>query len=108
MKVLDVTLVDAVQKFVGERIRQIEEENFTYENDDKYKNGELAQAAAAYAAHASLCETVRQFASVPPMWPVSWDRSWWKPTTPERDLAKAGALIVAELQRLDRKAKKEV
>ncbi|MEB3421767.1 hypothetical protein VK682_24660 [Salipiger manganoxidans] len=36
------------------------------------------------------------------LWP--WDRKWWKPTTPRRDLVKAGALIVAEIERLDRAA----
>jgi hypothetical protein len=35
-------------------------------------------------------------------WP--WDLKWWKPTTPRRDLVKAAALIVAEIERLDRAA----
>lgn len=33
-------------------------------------------------------------------WP--WSREWWKPKNPRRDLVKAGALIVAEIERLDR------
>ena len=28
--------------------------------------------------------------------------AWFKPTTPRRDLVKAGALIIAEIERLDR------
>lgn len=36
------------------------------------------------------------------VWP--WDESWWKPTTPRRDLVKAAALILAEIERLDRMA----
>ncbi|GAG33310.1 unnamed protein product, partial [marine sediment metagenome] len=36
----------------------------------------------------------------PEIWP--WDPSWWKPTDERRNLEKAGALIVAELERLDR------
>lgn len=37
-------------------------------------------------------------------WPWTWDRSWWKPTNRRRDLVKAGALILAEIERLDRAA----
>lgn len=33
-------------------------------------------------------------------WP--WNGRWWKPTNRRRDLIKAGALIVAEIERLDR------
>jgi hypothetical protein len=29
---------------------------------------------------------------------------WWKPTNRRRDLVKAGALILAEIERLDRAA----
>lgn len=36
-----------------------------------------------------------------------WDRSWWKPTTPRRDLVKAAALILAEIERIDRAAAAE-
>lgn len=33
-------------------------------------------------------------------WP--WDAEWWKPTDNRRDLVKAAALIIAEIERLDR------
>lgn len=69
-------------------------EGFTFERDDKYVYGELASAAASYAYHAS------RRTDVPFAWP--WDFSWWKPTTRRRDLIKAAALIVAEIERLDR------
>jgi hypothetical protein len=35
-------------------------------------------------------------------WP--WDASWWKPASNRRNLVKAGALILAEIERLDRAA----
>lgn len=35
----------------------------------------------------------------PPGWPWAW---WWKPSTEIRDLVKAGALIAAEIDRLQR------
>lgn len=38
---------------------------------------------------------------VPPTWP--WGAEWWKPKEPRRDLVRAGALIIAEIERLDRR-----
>ena len=39
---------------------------------------------------------------IPPTWP--WDESWFKPTPDDRirELVKAGALILAEIDRLQR------
>lgn len=36
----------------------------------------------------------------PQRWP--WDAGWWKPSDRRRNLVKAGALILAEIERLDR------
>jgi hypothetical protein len=36
------------------------------------------------------------------IWPSSWGAHWLKDTAPRRDLVKAGALILAEIERLDR------
>jgi hypothetical protein len=36
------------------------------------------------------------------VWP--WSREWWQPKDRRRDLVRAGALIVAEIERLDRAA----
>lgn len=35
-------------------------------------------------------------------WP--WDEQWWKPSTARRDMVKACALGLAEIERLDRAA----
>ena len=40
----------------------------------------------------------------PDSWP--WDEGDWNPQDPERDLVKAGALIAAELDRLQRAKRK--
>jgi hypothetical protein len=37
------------------------------------------------------------------LWP--WHDDWWKPKDRRRDLIRAAALIVAEIERLDRAAK---
>ena len=36
----------------------------------------------------------------PLFWP--WDGNRWKPSTPRNDLIKAAALLIAEIERLDR------
>ena len=86
-----------------ERARQIIEEGFTSEHDDKHKSGELLSAAQCYLwtdrqRRAEIdYDSMTQLDAV---WP--WDREWWKPTPRDRirELTKAGALIAAEIDRL--------
>ena len=42
------------------------------------------------------------FTAPPSMWP--WTSEWWKPSTRRRMLVKAAALILSEIERLDRAA----
>jgi hypothetical protein len=95
-------LTKAARDVLSERQRQISEEGWTPEHDDAHKDGELASAAAAYVTYRSLMDPVAIMGSdiIADLWPWAWD--WWKPTTPRRDLIKAGALILAEIERLDR------
>jgi hypothetical protein len=86
----------------AERTRQISAEGWTPEHDDQHGNGELAHAAACYAAGFLPSDIKDGTNLVPWIWP--WDRKWWKPTNPRRCLIKAGALIIAEIERLDRAA----
>lgn len=112
-----------------ERKRQVEEEGWTAKHDDKHTDGELAEAAAVYAAYAKsidmpiedeqlyftsanepgfkieqrMPDGTRVLVDKAHRWPFS--PQWYKPT-PEnrvRELAKAGALIAAEIDRLQRK-----
>lgn len=59
----------------------------------------LAAAGAAYAFSAA---TEGRYLADDPLgfWP--WDKSWWKPKGARRDLIRAAALIVAEIERIDR------
>lgn len=87
----------ALADVAAERRRQVIQEGWAPERDDKYEAEELAQAAAAYALSAAgLPDTAND------VWPLGWAMSWFKATTPRRDLIKAGALILAEIERLDR------
>lgn len=91
-------LSQAAKDVLAERERQELVEGFKPEQDAAYQSGDLAMAAATYALNATS-----QHPFALQSWP--WARSWWKPTTPRRDLVKAGALILAEIERLDSLAK---
>lgn len=87
-----------VQLIADERQRQISAEHWTADHDDAHTDGELRDAAIAYAI---ACED-RPDHNRPDLWP--WDLSSWKPSNdPIRNLVKAGALIAAEIDRLQRK-----
>jgi hypothetical protein len=84
-----------LDEILSERLRQIDE--WSLEHDDEHELGELAAAAACYAF-----QSIDSYADVriPDEWP--WDDAAWKPRNPRRDLIRAAALIVAEIERLDR------
>lgn len=85
----------AILDVIAERQRQQSVEGWTPEHDNAYQNSELADAAACYAIHAH-----NQGFSTPAHWP--WSPDWWKQSGARRDLIKAGALILAEIERIDR------
>jgi Lar family restriction alleviation protein len=94
-----VTLTDGARDVLAERRRQVEQEGWTPEHDDSHNNGELARAASCYAHAAGSWMDQRR---MPAAWP--WESHWWKPTTSRCNLVKAGALILADIERLDRAA----
>ncbi|EMZ5635882.1 ead/Ea22-like family protein [Salmonella enterica] len=97
----------AVKDVIAERQRQQSTEGWTPEHDDEHCDGELALAASCYAENFALFSTWQDGESVdwsdapqPANWP--WSLEWWKPSSPRRDLVKACALILAEIERGDR------
>lgn len=97
---------DGYLDVVAERERQISKEGWTLEHDDEHDGGTLACAGAAYALQAG-CQLSPYdgigFEDGPPdFWPQDWRKEWWKPKGPRRDLVRAAALIIAEIERLDR------
>lgn len=90
----------ALTDIADERKRQVEQEGWSADHDDAHYNGELAEAGGCYALYGSH-EAHGDFSEKPPVeWP--WDWGWWKPKDRRRDLVRAAALIVAEIERLDR------
>ncbi|SHK37121.1 hypothetical protein [Halomonas caseinilytica] len=94
-----------------ERMRQLSTEGFSRERDDEYVNGELAAAASTYANWSAWQADGRMPVGKnfrPTSWPEGWHGKWWKPSPDSRrNLVKAGALILAEIERLDRAAERQ-
>ncbi|EPB5738910.1 hypothetical protein ACRQNN_003504 [Pseudomonas aeruginosa] len=85
----------------AERRRQVTAEGWTPEHDDAHSHGQMARAAACYALAGSSAPNDGTAALLVSLaWP--WDEQWWKPSTARRDLVKACALALAEIERLDR------
>lgn len=87
-----------------ERERQISQEGWSAKHDDTNTRCQLSGAAACYAIAANELAAPTRYLSRPnvSLWP--WAMEWWKPgNDPVRCLAKAGALIAAEIDRLQRR-----
>ncbi len=129
-----VEMREAARDVLAERRRQVEAEGWTPEHDDEHDKGEMVAAAISYANRhnryvpppepvrfqaiadaatqarkelVTLREWAKQRAAEnadkpPRSWP--WDASWWKPKDRRSDLVRAAALLVAEIERLDRAA----
>lgn len=98
-----------------ERVRQIKEEGFDNSHDNDWTDAEMVRAAVLYALPENYIDFelrthkgVVNVNLVDVFWPSHWDQSWWKPSDGDgpddriRDLVKAGALIAAEIDRIQR------
>lgn len=97
-----------VDEIAAERRRQQKDEGWDpITHDDPMTEGQLAAAAACYANprpkmlnerpsffNGGFCD------EYPEGWP--WDPDFWKPKDRRRNLVRAAALIIAEIERLDR------
>lgn len=92
----------AIELIKAERERQINELGYNNRHDDAESVGALSTAGAIYA----LPWNVRTVLGAEKFWP--WDKSFYKPANGGqvdgriRELVKAGALIAAEIDRLER------
>ena len=106
--------MSALEEIAAERTRQIEAEGWSPEHDDTHSQFEMARAAAFYALHTAAdalpeptpdepSDRYGLFLTADNAWPEAWSRMLWKkPKDSRRNLVRAAALIVAEIERLDR------
>ena len=100
-------MTQAFDDVVAERARQISHERYDEGHDDSHDPGELVAAGAAYAINAA--DQLHPYSQgdgqneMPKIWP--WHQDCWKPKNPRRDLVRAAALILAEIEKLDRAEK---
>jgi hypothetical protein len=104
----------ALADVLAERHRQMSVEGWSPEHDDTHVNFEMARAAAFYALHTAADALPEPTCGVPSdryglfltadqAWPPEWDHATWKkPKDARRNLVRAAALLVAEIERLDR------
>ena len=114
----------AIHDVIAERQRHLNIEGWSAAHDDEHDNGEMARAAACYAIAGGSDDYTRHgrnpndppnvkllreyenlaFTRLRELWPWHW--VWWKPKDRRRDLVRAAALIIAEIERLDRLAQR--
>lgn len=84
--------MNVIHEIADERIHQQQDKGWTSEHDDTLTEGQLADAAVAYITGNKK------------LYPRGW---MYKQSTKRRQLIKAAALIVAEIERLDRRMNDE-
>jgi hypothetical protein len=98
-------ILNGAELIAEERQRQITDEGWSAENDDAWVGRELALAALCYLA----CYINKYFRNpyiaqiIDTLWP--WRKQYWKPSHDIAILKKAGALIAAEIDRLQRRVR---
>ncbi|WP_147112164.1 hypothetical protein [Tateyamaria sp. syn59] len=96
--------MSGIDAIAAERRRQIEVKGWTSNHDDQHGPGALAGSASAYAMSAAsslMCGSETPVVLDPPPF-FGFDASDWNPETPREDLVRAGALIAAAIDQLER------
>lgn len=104
-----------LHEIFAERERQIVHEGYDEAHDDQHLAGSIAAAAGVYALFTTFTDADRRIDAdsgypankdaerfVERQWP--WDMRAFKPKDRRRDLIRAAALLVAEIERIDRAA----
>jgi len=100
--------MNPIELIKAERERQTLAHGYNSTHDDEHTDGELSAAAASYALFEAYQVVAERYTptrtidkEAPKHWP--WTAECWRPADDKiRNLVKAGALIVAEIHRLQR------
>lgn len=99
--------VRAIRDIHTERRRQRRTHNYDHAHDDGHTGGELVGAAIAWAAQPHWLFVLEQAfphhrPTLKRVWPDTWALPQFVAHTPREHLVKAAALLLAEIERLDR------
>lgn len=105
-------LSKAINDVLAERERQKNIKGYSTDHDDAYEQNELVRAASGYVDHVvgrswvfeDFGPEAYQDDDAPEFWP--WADGFWNPKSPREDLVRATAILIAEIERLDRKEAK--
>ena len=86
---------------IGERVRQVTALGYTPDHDDVHADGSLSEAAAVFVLNAYGYSTHTFGYGSLNVWDA-WGVAWFKPKSLRRDLVRAAALIIADIERIDR------
>jgi hypothetical protein len=93
----------AAQDVLAERQRQIDKEGWTPEHDDQHGDHSMSVAAACYTLCGLPGLSVGTVTVFPDLWRwTGWSEQWWKPKDRRNNLIRAAALLLAEIERMDR------
>ena len=107
--VVEGVLIDnhspAARDILAERRRQVDQNGYDHENDDAHIHDEMGAYAAFYAMPPAVREWPAEETGYGETWgdaivPTDWTAP--KPGDRRGELVKAGALILAEIERIDR------
>jgi len=90
---------EALRDVMAERHRQVVVHGFEPYHDDEHSGFELAIAASCYAIYTTSLYPPN---NPPPEWP--WPPASWKPKDDRQNFVRAAALLLAEIERIDRAA----
>lgn len=97
------------REVLAERQRQVTAEGWSEAHDDTHTDASMAMVAALYAAprdNLMVAVHTADSISLADPWPASWSAKRWdkrKTHARRKRLVIAGALILAELERMDRR-----
>lgn len=98
-------VVSGAELIAAERQRQVDVEGWTPEHDAEHGRGELIEAAISYAVAGRRAQSRPLITGDrSPYLPWPFDGGWKPSDDPIRNLVKAGALIAAEIDRLQQEA----
>jgi hypothetical protein len=99
------------REVLAERMRQLEVKGYDIAHDDAHPGGEIAACAAFYAMPPAARDWPAEETGYGPTFGEAiYPEGWTVPTTGDRrrELVKAAALLVAEIERIDRAAAREL